>query len=94
MNRFASVFAMLIVVFGISVATSFSIGISLAVASALVAGAMLVHEVAFSTATSGRAAAQFSQARQFFANVTAHTIRFSIAALAIAWTVASLQWYA
>ena len=94
MNRFASVFAMLIVVFGISVATSFSIGISLAVATALVAGAMLVHEVAFSTGMSGRAAVQFSQARQFFANVTAHTIRFSIAALAIAWTVASLQWYA
>ena len=92
MNRFASVFAMLIVVFGISVATSFSIGISLAVATALVAGAMLVHEVAFSAA--GHAAPQFSQARQFFANVTAHTIRFSIAALAIAWTVASLQWYA
>jgi hypothetical protein len=93
MNRFASVFALLIVVFGVSVATSFSIGISLAVATALVAGAMLVHEVAFSTATAGRAAAQFSQIREFFANVTAHTIRFSIAALAIAWTVASLQWY-
>jgi hypothetical protein len=92
MNRFASVFAMLIVVFGVSIANSFSIGISLAVATALAAGAMLVHEVAFGTV--GHAAAQVSQARQFFANVTAHTIRFSIAALAIAWTVASLQWYA
>jgi len=92
MNRFASVFAMLIVVFGISVATSFSIGMSLAVATALVAGAMFVHEVAFSTA--GRAAVQFSQARAFFASVTAHTIRFSIAALAIAVTIVSLQWYA
>ena len=94
MNRFASVFALLIVVLGVSVATSFSIGISLAVATALVAGAMLVHEVAFSTATAGRAAAGMSQAREFLAGVVAHTIRFSIAALAISWTVVSLQWYA
>jgi hypothetical protein len=94
MNRFASVFAVVIVVFGISVATTFSVGISLAVATALAAGAMLVHEFAFSAGTSGGAAVRISQAREFFASVTAHTIRFSIAALAIAWTVVSLQWYA
>jgi hypothetical protein len=94
MNRFASVFALLIVVFGVSVATSFSIGISLAVATALVAGAMLVHEFAFSAAGAQGTAARISQAREFFGIVVRHSIRFSIAALAIAWTVASLQWYA
>ncbi len=94
MNRFASVFAMLIVVLGISIATAFSIGISLAVALALVAGAMFAYEKAFSAATAGRGAPQVSQAREFFAKLLQHTIRFSIAALAIAWTVLSLQWYA
>lgn len=91
MNRFASLSAIVIVAFGVSVATTFSVGISLAVATALVAGAMLVHEVAFSGAGS---APRASQARAFFANFVRHTIRFSIAALAIAWTIASLQWYA
>ena len=92
MNRFASIFALVIVVFGVSVAGAFSIAASLAIATALVAGAMLVHEVAFSSG--GQAAARISQAREFLGGVVRHTIRFSIAALAIAWTVVSLQWYA
>jgi len=92
MNRFAAIVALTTVVLGVSIATSFSIAASLAFATALVVGAMLVHEVAFSTG--GQAAARFSHARAFLAGVVSHTIRFSIAALAIAWTVVSLQWYA
>jgi len=94
MNRFAAIFAMIIVVLGVSVATSFSIAASLAFATALVVGAMLVHEFAFGVEPSGRGAARTSHAREFLASVVQYTIRFSIAALAIAWTVVSLQWYA
>ena len=93
MNRFAAIFAMTIVVLGVSVATSFSVAASLAFATALVIGAMLVHEFAFSAGTAGRGAAGVSHAREFLATVVHYTIRFSIAALAIAWTVVSLQCY-
>ena len=93
MNRFASIIALIIVVLGVSVATTFSIATSLAFATALVAGAMLVHEFAFSVGTGAGAARQVSHGREFLASLVAYTIRFSIAALAIAWTVASLQWY-
>jgi hypothetical protein len=94
MNRFAAIIALTTVVLGVSIATSFSTAASLAFATALVAGAMLVHEFAFSLETSGRGSARISHVREFLASVVSHTIRFSIAALAIAWTVVSLQWYA
>ena len=94
MNRFAVIIAMLIVVTGVSVASSFSTGASLAFATALVAAAMLVHEFAFSVEVSDAGTARLSNARDFLARVVSHTIRFAIAALAIAWTVVSLQWYA
>ena len=54
MNRFAVILAMLIVVTGVSVASSFSTGASLAFATALVAAAMLVHEFAFGDRNRGR----------------------------------------
>jgi len=94
MNRFSAIFALTIVVLGVSVATSFSIAASLAFATALVVGAMLVHEFAFNVETTGRGAARTSHSREFLACVVQYTIRFSIAALAIAWTIVSLQWYA
>ncbi len=53
MNRFAVIVAMLIVVTGVSVASSFSTAASLAFATALVASAMLVHEFAFRVETTG-----------------------------------------
>lgn len=92
MNRFAAIFAMIVVVLGVSVATSFSTAISLAFATAMVGGSMLVHEYAFD-GTAGGATTWFSRAREFLASVIRFTIRFSIAAMAIAWTVVSLQWY-
>ena len=94
MNRFAVIVAMLIVVTGVSVASSFSSAASLAFATALVASAMLVHEFAFSVEVSGPGTARLSSARQFLGQVVGHTIRFAIGAVAIAWTVVSLQWYA
>jgi hypothetical protein len=94
MNRFAAIFALLIVATGVSVASAFSTAASLALATAMVAGAMLVHEFAFSVGFAGAGAAGVSQARGFLALVVNHTIRFAIAAVAIAWTVVSLQWYA
>ena len=94
MNRFAAIVAISIVVLGVSVATSFSTAASLALATALVAGAMLVHEFAFSIEPAGGGAARLAHVREFLACVVQYTIRFSIAALAISWTVVSLQWYA
>ena len=94
MNRFASIFALFIVVTGVSVASTFSVAVSLAFATALVAGAMLVHEFAFGFVHAGAGAAGLSNAREFLARVVSHTIRFAIAAVAISWTVVSLQWYA
>ena len=94
MNRLAVVIAMLIVVTGVSVASSFSTAASLAFATALVTGAMLVHEFAFRFEGTGGGTASLSRVREFFGSVLSHTIRFAIAALAIAWTVVSLQWYA
>ena len=94
MNRFAVIIALTIVVLGTSVATSFSVATSLAFATVLVAGAMFLHEFAFSVGNAGGAAAGISHAREFLACVVQYTIRFAIAALAIAWTVVSLQWYA
>ena len=94
MNRFAVILAMLIVVTGVSVANSFSTGASLAAATALVGAAMLVHEFAFGVETAGAGTARSSQVREFLAAVVSYTIRFAIAAVAIAWTVVSLQWYA
>ncbi len=55
---------------------------------------MLAHEFAFSVEVSGAGTARYSNARAFLARVVSHTIRFAIAAVAIAWTVVSLQWYA
>jgi hypothetical protein len=94
MNRFAVIVSMLIVVTGVSVASAFSTAASLAFATALVASAMLVHEFAFSVEIAGKGAARHSHVREFLALVLGHTIRFAIAAVAIAWTVVSLQWYA
>jgi len=94
MNRFAVIIAMLIVVTGVSVANSFSTGASLAFATTLVAAAMLVHEFAFGVEIAGRGTARVSNLRAFLSQVVSHTIRFAIAAVAIAWTVVSLQWYA
>jgi hypothetical protein len=54
----------------------------------------LVHEFAFSVEVSGAGTAPYSNARAFLTRVVSHTIRFAIAAVAIAWTVVSLQWYA
>ena len=93
MNRFAVIAAMLIVVTGVSVASSFSTTASLAFATALVASAMLVHEFAFAV-YAGPRGARTSHVREFLALVVSHTIRFAIAAVAIAWTVVSLRWYA
>jgi hypothetical protein len=94
MNRFASIFALFIVLTAESIASAFSVAMSLAFATALVAGAMLVHEFVFSAETAGAGAASNSNVREFLAQVVRHTIRFAIAAVAIAWTVTSLQWYA
>ena len=94
MNRLAVIIAMLIVVTGVSVASAFSTAVSLAFATALVGCAMLVHEFAFRVERVGRGTARLSQVREFFGQVASHTIRFAIAAVAIAWTVVSLQWYA
>jgi len=94
MNRFAAIVAITIVVLGVSVATWFSTAASLAFATALVAGAMLVHEFAFNIEPAGGGAARLTHVREFLACVVQYTIRFSIAALAISWTVVSLQWYA
>ena len=94
MNRFAAIIALTVVALGTSVATSFSIAASLTLATALVIGAVLLHEFAFSVGTAGRHAAGLSDARAFLACVVGYTIRFSIAALAIAWSVVTLQWFA
>ena len=94
MDRFAAIVALTTVVIGTSVATAFSLAASLAFATALVAGAMVLHESAFSVGGAGGATARVSHAREFQASVVRYTIRFAIAALAIAWTVVTLQWYA
>jgi hypothetical protein len=83
---------MTIVVLGVSVATSFSVAASLAFSTALVLGAMLVHELPSVLELRDTQRRQ-GLAPRFLASVVQYTIRFSIAALAVAWTVVSLQWY-
>ena len=94
MNRLAVIVALLIVVIGVSVASSFSTAASLAFATALVGGAMLAHEFAHRAENAGRGTTTMSNVRVFLGRIVSHTIRFAIAAVAIAWTVVSLQWYA
>jgi len=93
MNRFAVATALLIVTLVVSAASSFPSGTSLALATMIATAAILAHRFVEGMQTIGAVPARFGEMGEFVRRVVQHTLRFSFAAVAIAWTLVSLQWY-
>lgn len=86
MKRFAGLLAVIIVAYGIATA-------SLGLCTVLVAGGALVLKFVPSVEADA-GAAKVSNAQEFVTLLSTNVFRLAIGALAIAWTVVSVQWFA
>jgi hypothetical protein len=93
MNRFASVIALVIVVAVVSAMSASYSGTSLALATVLVAGGVLVHKFVLSVETAEAAVTQSNGFLGFAGHVMRNVLRFAIGAVVIAWMVVSVLWF-
>jgi hypothetical protein len=93
MNCIAMLVALVLVVFAVSMAISAQSGMSLVIATALVAGGVLAHKFIQSFATNVSGAPTVSDVGQFLACVARNVLRLGIGAVVIAWMVVSAIWF-
>ena len=92
MNRFASLIALVSVVVIVSAMSVSFTGTSLAVATALVASAVLAYRFAQSVQLAAVGGAQTRGVREFAGLAVRNFLRFAVGAVVIAWMVVSALW--
>ena len=92
MNRFATLLALILVVWAVSAGISTSSGTSLVLATVLLATGVFVHRFVASAVTAN-SGVRMSTFREFTVCVIQNVFRFAIGAIAIAWMAIGALWF-